>query len=160
MATTSPPRVTPVTDALIVMLAAKTGMKVGDGDAPPELVDDQGYLIVHELVGAHSEGDAAFTEGTRYQPYQIIAVGGDRHAAGAARDRAHGVLLARTQGSGAFVNAIDAYTARDQAHTARSLATDDHLAVVDRAASTSGGITQEGVVFNAVEQYELWICPT
>lgn len=155
-----PPGVTHVTDALVEMLATASTLKVGDGEAPPDVEPSRPYLVVYAIPGGYSEDDAAVSAAVVWVVYQVTAVGNTRHEAEAARDAAHTAIVARTAGTGAFVRTVDGYHLKNAGATVRSLATHDGLRVCEREHDSTGGTTAEGSVFNAVERYRLQITPT
>lgn len=154
MPATLPPALENVTGALIAALIAVTGRAVGDATAPPQADAAAGYLIVDQIPGGYSDGDIAQPDGTTYRTYQVTAVASTRRQTEWLRDRARWAVLARD--ANGFTHPIDDY---DLNGVTKTLATDQQLRVCDRSFDSDGGVTPEGIVFNAVERYELWVTP-
>jgi len=97
-----------VTDAVVALLRAESGLLVGDGTPPtPETASDTlslrtGYLLVYQVpvgMAYESEGLGGQSEAMTRCRYQVNAVGIQRNQAERMAERAVKILVDRTAGT-------------------------------------------------------------
>lgn len=142
--------------AVVRMLATVTGRPMGDGIAPTGAVEADGYGVVTVIPGGYYLADMAMPGADMTVVVQTTAVGLTRVRAQWLSDRCRSALLSRVAGTGAFTNAIDAFT-YNSGGAVHSLAADVGMAVWRRELDMDGGIISEGPLHNAVVRYELTV---
>lgn len=136
-----------VTDALLETLRSATGKAIGDHAAPANAPGSEfptmPYGVLFSLSGGDADGPpfgAMFSEASVV--YQVTCVGETRSQCEWMSDKVRAAVLGR--GAAGFTNAITVTGAK----------------VINRDLAFAGGVTQEGALFNSVEQYVLELTST
>jgi hypothetical protein len=155
----APPALAEVTAAVVTMLRTALGKPVGDGQAPPDGVESQGYAVVHVIPGGYSYGDLGHPDGQTSLVIQVSYVGITRIQAQQGADRCRAAILGRVSGTGAFTCPINTF-AYNLGGSPKSLSADVGVQVWHRSLDMDGGVDAEGPLFNAIQRYELAVGPT
>ncbi|HEX9993202.1 MAG TPA: hypothetical protein VGB14_09775 [Acidimicrobiales bacterium] len=136
-----------MTDALIAMLHAVTGLDIGDLERPPG--EDLPYAVVYPIPGGTTGGPFVAPDADADFVYQVTSVGKDRWQAQYMAGLVRRAILDRDE-NGAFVHAIT--VAEDDPNLRRAV-------VWARSGQARGAPIREGALVSIGDRYVLSTTP-